>query len=423
MLAVHVFAPYLGETQYSLFGALLVMLNMMAIPSIALQTVLAQQSAAAISPELKNRLTGTVQTLLSWGFGLWFAMALLVFLFQENILVSLKIADPTALWITIFMGLAALWSPILLGVLQGQQNFLWLGWIVIINGVGRFFAVGIIVIWLGGRSTGAITGVLIGLLGGMLVASLQTCSVWCRPRPMFAFDWKSWLGTVAPLTLGLGASQFIFSVDAIFVQANFENQTGYYIWAGTIGRGIVAFTAPLIVVMFPKIVHNLSHGKKTNVLAYTVIATAGLCGLAAAACTIAAGFFRHVAANPEIVEAYLSPALFSKLESKTEALSVIGTLVPWFVWCMLPLAVANVLLNNLMARKQFRVVPYLLLVVVAYVITLNLAGTSFIRVIQILGIHTVAFFCITAGFTWGGGVKEVIGTPDKKQDVPEQPIT
>src|SRR3954470_12531368 len=71
MLGVHAYAPILGEKEYGLFGVLLAMLNMMAIPSIALQTVFAQQTAAAISPEQKDRLTGTVQTLLSWGFFLW----------------------------------------------------------------------------------------------------------------------------------------------------------------------------------------------------------------------------------------------------------------------------------------------------------------------------------------------------------------
>ena len=62
MLAVHVFFPYLGEIEYGLFGVLLSIINMMGIPSIALQTVLAQQTAAAITPEQKDRLTGTVQT-------------------------------------------------------------------------------------------------------------------------------------------------------------------------------------------------------------------------------------------------------------------------------------------------------------------------------------------------------------------------
>jgi len=337
-------------------------------------------------------------------------------IFQKSFLSGLAINKPVALWITIFLGLAQLWGPILLGILQGQQNFLWLGWVVIINGVGRFVMVGIIVILLGGRATGAMTGALIGIVISFIIAALQSRSVWLRPKPPLIFDWKSWLGDIVPLTLALGASQFIFSVDVIFVRAIFgENQTGFYGGSGMIGRGLVMFTAPLIVVMFPKIVHNLSHGKKTNVLGYTVIATAVLCALAAAGCTAVAIFLKHVAASPEIIKGYLSPALFEKLRSKTGALSVVAQLVPWFVWCMLPLALANVLLNNLMARKQFRVVPYLLIVVVSYVTTLAIVGNSFVealpsfvRVIQILGIFNLIFFTVIAVFTWGGKTKEIL---------------
>ncbi len=403
MLGVHAYAPILGEKEYGLFGVLLAMLNMMAIPSIALQTVFAQQTAAAISPEQKDRLTTTVQTLLAWGFYLWLAIAVIVLVFQKHILAGLTIHQPIALWIAVFLGLAQLWGPILLGLLQGQQNFLWMGWVVIINGVGRFIAVGIIVVLLGGRATGAMTGAFIGIVISFVIAALQSRSIWSRPKPKHAFDWKPWLGSIIPLTLGLGASQFIFSVDVIFVRAFFgEHQTGYYVGSGMIGRGLVMFTAPLIVVMFPKIVHNISHGKKTNVLEYTVGATAVLCGLAAAACTVVAVILRRVAASPEIVQDYLSPTLFKKLVANSEALSVTGQLIPWFVWCMLPLALANVLLNNLMARKQFRVVPYLLIVIAGYVTTLALAGSSFVRVIQILGIFNVVFLAVIALFTWGG---------------------
>ena len=403
MLGVHAYAPILGEAEYGLFGVLLAMLNMMAIPSIALQTVFAQQTAAAISQEQKDKLTKTVQTLLAWGFYLWLALAVVVLIFQKNILSGLTIHQPIALWIAIFLGLAQLWGPILLGLLQGQQNFLWMGWVVIINGVGRFIAVGIIVVLLGGKATGAMTGALIGIIISFAIAATQSRSVWLRPRPAIAFDWKSWLGDIVPLTLGLGASQFIFSVDVIFVRAIFgEHQTGYYVGSGMIGRGLVMFTAPLIVVMFPKIVSNLSHGKKTNVLAYTVGATAILCGLAATGCTVVSIFMKRIAVSPEIVQGYLSPALFKKVLANTEALSVMGQLIPWFVWGMLPLAMANVLLNNLMAQKKFRVVPYLLIVIAAYIVTLTLAGSSFVHVIQILGIYNVVFLAVIALFTWGG---------------------
>jgi O-antigen/teichoic acid export membrane protein len=374
----------------------------MAIPSIALQTAFAHQTASAITPEQQDRLTGTVQTLLSWTFFLWLAMALIIFIFQRQIMTGLKMDKSILLWVTLIIGLAQLWGPILLGVLQGQHNFLWLGWVVILNGVGRFIAIGIFVALLGGHVVGAMTGVLFGIGIATVIAMFQSRSVWWRPKPNFVFDWKSWLSNIVPLTIGLGASQFIFSADVIFVRTILgDNHTGFYVAAGTIGRGIVVFTAPLITVMFPKIVRDLSHGKKTNILAYTVAATAGLCSFAAACCTLLAIFLKHIARSPEIVKNYFPASLYEKLQTHTEAVQVVGQLLPWFVWSMVPLALANVLLNNLLARKHFRVVPYLLIVVAGYLATLTMVGTSFVRVIQILGIFNLLFFVVIAVFTWG----------------------
>ena len=409
MLAVHVFAPILGEKEYGLFGVLLAMVSLMAIPGLGLQSVFAQQTAAAISSDAKERLIVAVKTLLTWTFFLWFAWALFVFIFQKKFSEGLSITKPMALWMTILIGLTQLWGPILTGILQGQQKFWWMGWVAIANGLGRFVAVAVIVLLFQGRATGAITGTFLGISIGVLIAAIPSRSVWLRVKPKFDFDWKNWLGRIIPLTLGLGAGQFILSADMIFVRAVFgQDLTGIYSASGMFGRGLVAFAAPLTMVMFPKIVHNISHGKKTNVLGYTLLATAAMCGLAAAGCTVAAICLKHFATNPELLKPYLSAMRFEWFTNRTTDVLLLAKLIPWFVWCMLPLGLANVLLNNLMARKQFRVVPYLLLVIAGYFTTLTLLGTSFVGVIQILGLFNLLFLAVIAAFTWGGKTKEIV---------------
>ena len=97
MLAVHVFAPILGEKEYGLFGVLLAMVSLMAIPGLGLQSVFAQQTAAAISSDAKERLIVAVKTLLTWTFFLWFAWALFVFVFQKKFSEGLSITKPMAL--------------------------------------------------------------------------------------------------------------------------------------------------------------------------------------------------------------------------------------------------------------------------------------------------------------------------------------
>jgi O-antigen/teichoic acid export membrane protein len=405
MFAVHIFAPFMGEREYGLFGTLLAMLNLLLIPALALQTVFAQQAAAAITPDAQTRLTGTTRALLCWSLVLWLLAAGSIAVVQGRVLDTLKISNPAALWIILLVGLLQLWAPILTGVLQGRQNFLWLGWAAIINGVGRFLAVAIIVLFLGGKATGAIVGALVGSLGALLVACVQARPVLFAPSG--PFDWRNWLARVVPLTLGLGASQFIFSLDMIVVRAVFgENQTGYYSASGMIGRGLVMFTQPLTLVMFPKIVHNLSLGKKTNVLFYTLMTTAALGAAAALTCTAIAFAMRSIV---EGGMSFVPAVITAKLRANSEGALTMAQLIPWFVWCMLPLAVANVLLNSLLAAKQFRVVLYLVLVVAAYAAVVVSTANSFVQVIQTLGLFNLLFLAVTAGFF--RAAREKVATP------------
>ena len=76
----------------------------------------------------------------------------------------------------VLIGLASLWLPMVKGVLQGLQNFLGLGWVLILDGVGRFGAI-LAILWLGGQAAGGMTGALIGqgvslLIGAWLIRHL-----------------------------------------------------------------------------------------------------------------------------------------------------------------------------------------------------------------------------------------------------------
>jgi hypothetical protein len=44
----------------------------------------------------------------------------------------------------------------------------------------------------------------------------------------------------------------------------------------------------------------------------------------------------------------------------------VSVLLPWYAWAVVPLSVANVLLNNLLARSHFKVVPALCVLAVGY---------------------------------------------------------
>jgi hypothetical protein len=81
-------------------------------------------------------------------------------------------------------------------------------------------------------------------------------------------------------------------------------------------------------------------------------------------------------------------------------MSIATSILPWYAWGMLPLAVANVLINHLLAHAHFRVVPALVLLAGVYAFALTQFHGSFVAVLQTFGASNVALLAIAAWFTW-----------------------
>lgn len=393
MSMVHVFSKKIPANEYAAMGTLIQLLNWMAIPALGLQMVFAQQTSAVITEHQKRQLVGTMRAVTLGTFCIWLVMVLVTFFERDNFVAMLKLSNPAALWVTVLMALGMLWLPIFQGLLQGRQNFLWLGWLVIFNGIGRVFIAGLIVFVFAGLAAGIMVGALIGTVAALAVALCQTADLWREPSD--GFDAGPWLKRVLPLTLGFGASQFLFSADALVVQSYLGNDgaAAPYVFGGTLARAIVLFTGPLAAVMFPKLVHSAARAQKTNIMGLTLIGTAVLSILAAIGLTFTA-------------------PLLIRLGSTPDNLSIIP-LIPLFAFSMVPLGVANVLLNNLMAHSRFKVVPALVVLVIGYWIALQHHHDSFKAVIQTFGLFTLLFLAICACFTWVIDGKKALDEPVK----------
>ena len=375
--------------EYSLFTTLLQIVGLLSFPATALQIVFAQQAAAAVTPEQERQLRRTIHAVLRGALGIWLVGIAVLFLLRDQILGQLHITHPASFWLTMLSGLLILCVSVLYGVLQGRQNFKWLGWMAIFNGVGRCLAVLLIVRLLGSRVGGAMAGVCLGVVCVLLVCLWQARSVWRGQRSPVA--WRAWLERVLPLIVGLGAYTFMLSWDMIVVRSLFPgDQTGLYGAAGIIGRALVYFTIPMSAVMFPKIVQSVVKSEGKDVLGLAFGATAFMGVGAAVFCTAFPGLPLQLVYD----KSYM----------------VIKPLVPWFAWCMFPLTLANVLINNLLARERFRAVPWLVIVALAYGVTLLALApryveleylTAFKRVVLILGVFSWLLLLVLAGFTWG----------------------
>ena len=347
MSAVHVIVNKpLAGAEYGVFNTLLRIFVLMGFPGGGLQVVFAQQAAAALNDSESKQLSATTRAVLRGSFLVWLAFALLIFIVRDPIVALLKISNPAALWVTVLLGLASLWSPVLKGLLQGRQNFAGLGWVMILDGVGRFAAI-VLIVQLGGQAAGAMTGALIGQLVMLAVGAWLVRGILSGPGADFV--WAPWLKRVIPLTGGVAAVLFLCSADVIYVQTIFsKDQSHFYAPAAMIGFALFSFTTPLASVMFPKIVQSAARTEKSDAMRNALAATGLLGGLVAIACTL-------LPELPLRVLYFRSPIYWK-----------CAPLVPWFAWGLLPLIVANVLISNLLARQRFRVVPWALAVAAAY---------------------------------------------------------
>lgn len=378
---VHLLSKKISVAEYGAFGVMLAVA--MCVPNMPLQMVFAQQTARALATGRERALAGMIR--LAWlgtlGFALLLAAA--TFFWQTEILAAWKLPGAAGLWITVTVVLLSFWLPMFSGVMQGQQNFFWLGWVNILNGIGRLSVAAVLVLFFAGGSTQMILGVSLGLVIAVGVGIWQTRGLWClRQAP---FDARELLAQIVPLMLGFGAVQFLFTADTMFVKAYFSSDdSGFYVSAGTLSRALLWLVLPLAIVMFPKIVHSAARSEKTNLLGVVLLGTGILAAGGALGLTV------------------LGPWII-KLAFKASYVRVAGAVLPWYAWAMVPLSLANALVNHLLAKSQFRIVPVLVVLALAYGFALTQFHGSLITVLQTLGVFNLLLLAACGWFTWRSG--------------------
>lgn len=179
--------------------------------------------------------------------------------------------------------------------------------------------------------------------------------------------------------MGFGSYVLMFSSDIMLISPHFEKENmDAYTAGGTLARAIVQFTAPLAAVMFPKIVHSLARAEKTDTFKLTVIGVVVLSCCAAIGLTFVSPYILEYVFDYKMMIPYMAA----------------------FSWAMVPLAVANVLINNLMAQSRFSAAPFLLAVALGYVATLAVKHDSFDQVIMIIGGFNFLMLAVAGLFTW-----------------------
>jgi O-antigen/teichoic acid export membrane protein len=380
---VHFLSKSIPESQYATFGTLLMVVA--CLPTMPLQMIFAQQTAQALVTGRERQLAGMIRMAWLWTFVAWALAAAVIFIFQKQIVAGWHLPDATGLMVTLPLILASLWLPMFSGVVQGRQDFFWLGWATIVGGGGRFVVAGFLVLALGFGAAGMMAGALLGVGFSAWILIWRSRDLWMLPAE--AFDRQGLTQQVVPLVFGFGALQFMFTADTMFAKAFFTgDQMAPYVAAGTLSRALLWLVLPLAQVMFPKIVHAAAKAEKTNLFNLVVLGTAVL-----AVC----GGLGLWLVGPIVV----------KIVYKTSYVAATTALLPWYAGAMVPLAMANVMVNDLLARARYAVVPWMVVLALAYGFTLpamlNYFPGRLEVVLQTLGAFNLLLFGVCAWFTWG----------------------
>jgi O-antigen/teichoic acid export membrane protein len=343
-MGVHFLNKWISAGEYSTFVTLLMVTA--CLPTIPLQMVLAQQSAKAIAENRRGELAGVIR-LTFWGVTLvWLIAAVVVFFCQARIVAGWNLPSAMGLWVTLLVVLVSLWMPVFNGALQGKQDFLAMGWAAIGGGFARVAVAALLVLGFKGESAAMLLGAFAGMAILAGVAMWRTRDLWtAKPEP---FDKRRLLAQVVPLMFGFTACQFMFTADTMFASALFSREElKPYGAAGTLSRALLWLVLPLAAVMFPKLVHANSKSEKNNLFGLVLGGTGLLTVVGAAGLWLV---------GPIVV----------KIIFKEGDVSTVMRLLPWYAFAMAPLAMANVVVNDLMAREKFRVIPWMIALAVAY---------------------------------------------------------
>ena len=395
--AAHIFAKDMPKDEYGGFTAMLQLLNLIAIPAIGLQAVFAVKAA-----QRKTEADDFRMAREQWALTLVvLAVTVLVFIAAwvkgDALVAALNLPSWWVLALTLGAGVFALLMPMMFGVLQGRQNFLWLGWALLSLGVLRVAAMaGLIRL----HEASAINGMIAVGLGYVLAfgIALNTANL-PRLEPaewmasVMRVNWRDLAKRFLPLSIGGGTVIFMMSVDMVVVQRYFDKeQTGFYAAAGMIGRALIFFVGPMVAVMFPKVVKSRRTKTDRRFAIHAPPHRRPVHG-------------GHRAGHPSAGPAIANGVRRFVFESRP--------IVPWFIAAMVPLALAAVLVNNILARCKSKNVYLLLGVPVIYAGLLCYAGPQIaeqtsdgfnvdahISMVGLIGMGNLCFLASTVILTW-----------------------
>ena len=256
----------LGPHQYGIFGSLFAISYIIYVLTNTIQTGSARFISKFIGENKKNMIgifsVGLFKRMLILGLSLFFVIAIL----SNQIAIYLKINSiiPIVILASIFIFSTLL--PVNLGIIQGLEKFLPLGFNMILNFSAKLIF-GIILVWIGFGVNGAIGGVVLGFLFALIFSYIPIRKYFknTRRNNEKEFNFSELYVYSFPTMIAMFCYSVPANIDVIIAKHFFASDiAGIYTAATVLGKIILFVPGAIAIVMFPKISRLHAEKKDTN---------------------------------------------------------------------------------------------------------------------------------------------------------------
>ena len=332
---------------YSIFGALVIMLNMTIVKLVA--ELHALQDIA--------RLKTLYNTMLTACLSIAAAFLLLVILFAPWLCAYLHV-DFLALLSSAVATSAAIVVPAIRGVLQGIQDYARFSSATIIETIVRLMGVGLA--FLGWGAAGAMAGFALGSLAALVYSSIvvQRYFALHTAASRLTLDLRRLVMTSAGVTFSTLALTTLGFVDMLLVKHFLDPQAaGLYSVLPLTGKVIIFSVSFVPTILLPKAVANVAKGENARAILWQA---------AGATAALSAGMLAIYGLMPEFVVRFMAGKAYLAIAPHVFLYGVATTF----------LAATTLVATYNVGLHRFAFVPRLCAVALGEVITLSISHGS-----------------------------------------------
>lgn len=360
----------LGPVDYGILGSIFSIITIFGAFTTAAQTAITSFVAGFKARKEYGKIHSLVVFSLKRFFYLGFFIFMLFILMRTSISSFLNIENARLIILTGVVILLSFICPIPNGVLNGLQRFKLLSLLSGINpGTKLFF--GIILVYMGFGVGGAIAGVLLSTILGIMLSIMPLRFLFSEKKE--ELDKVDFMQYSVSVFLSILAITVLTNIDVLLVKHYFSPQiAGYYTAAALLGKIVLFVSGILVAVMYPKISEVHSQNRKTegilrDTLLYTLLISSSIA-----------------------VVYFVSPDFISRMLFGREY--VIQDIIGPFAIAFGFFSLSNVLIMYNLAVKKTSVVFIPLAAILVEVIAVSMFHSTLIEVIKILVvIHAVLF--------------------------------